>query len=87
MKKSDLDLEEVKTLSLELQMEISKLKSSLYKLETDIGLLQSGDNNGPYWNGSNAYDVITSCIGHFEHDKNLISNLEKCSDYVVSTIK
>lgn len=79
--------EEAKALSLELQAEILKLKGSLAKLETDVAVLQTGDKNGAYWNGENAYDFHTAALGHMDHDKNLIKNLEKCSEYVETTIK
>ena len=73
---------DLKKISSELEKEILKLNKSLSKLETDIGLLQFGNKNTPYWNGSNAYDAVASAIGHFYHDKKLISNLEKCADYI-----
>lgn len=79
--------DEAKTLSLELQAEILKLKNALSKLETDIALLQTGDKNGPYWNGSNAYEFHKAGLGHLDHDMNLLRHLESCSEYVESTLK
>ena len=73
---------DLKKVSLELDKEISKLNKSLSKLETDIGLLQFGNNKMPYWNGANAYDVVVSSTGHFYHDKKLLVNIEKCTDYI-----
>lgn len=78
--------EDLKTVFYELQTEISRFKSSLNKLETSLGILQTGDKNGPYWNGDNAYEIYKACIGHFEHDKNLLAKLEKCCDNVESVI-
>ena len=75
--------DEAKTLSLELQAEVLKYKNLLNKLETNIGLLQTGVN----WNGVNAYEVNQSLLGHFDHDKTLLKNLEKCSDYLSTVIK
>ena len=50
VKKIKYSEEEAKTLSLELQTEILKLKNSLNKLETDVAILQTGDINGAFWN-------------------------------------
>ena len=86
MKKNKMSDTEKKTLALELQKEISKLETAVYKLETDIITLQSGDKNGPYWNGSNAYDALSACVGHLEHNKTLVDNVKKCSEYINSTL-
>lgn len=75
--------DEVKDLSIELQKELVKLKNLLSKLETNIGLLQDGS----YWNGTNAYDVNKSLIGNFDHNKALLSKLEKCSETLESVSK
>lgn len=78
--------DDLKTIFYELQTELLKFKSSLSKLETDLGILQAGDKSGPYWNGDNACEVYKACLGHFEHDKNLLAKLEKCCDNVESAI-
>lgn len=75
--------DEVKELSMELQKEVVKLKTLLSKLETNIGVLQ----NEVYWNGANAYDVNKALVGHFDHDKTLVSKLEKCSETLESVAK
>ena len=82
-----MDANEIKALSLELQSEILKLENYLAKFETNICLLQAGDKGKPLWNGNNAYNTISACIGHFYHDKTLLSNLEECSDYLNSKVK
>ncbi len=79
--------EEAKTLSLELQTEILKLKYSLSKLETAIALLQTGDKNGPYWNGNSAYEFHKAGLGHLDHDINLLRHLENCSEHMSSILK
>lgn len=79
--------DEAKTLALELEAEVLKLKTTLDSLESDLVQLQVGDNNEPYWNGKNAYDFHKSALGHLDHDKTLLTNLEKCSDNLNSAIK
>ena len=74
---------EIKDLSNELKKEISKLKVLVNRLETNIGLLQACG----YWNGANAYEVNQALIGHFDHDKTLLSKLEKCSETLESVSK
>lgn len=79
--------DEAKALSLELQAEVLKLKTLLEKLESNINALQTGDKNGAYWNGVNAYDVNKSLVGHLDHDKTLLSKLDKCSEHLSSIVK
>lgn len=79
--------DEAKTLALELEAEVLKLKTTLDSLESDLVQLQLGDSNEPYWNGKNAYDFHKSALGNLDHNRNLLTNLEKCSDYLNSTIK
>ena len=80
-KKNEND--EVKALSVELKKEVKKLSDLLNKLETNIGLLQTGAS----WNGANAYDVNQALLGHFDHDKNLLKKLEKCSEDLEAIVK
>jgi hypothetical protein len=75
--------DEAKTLSLELQAEVLKLKTTLEKLENSVNSLA----NGEYWNGANAYDVNQSLVGHLDHDKTLLSKLEKCSEQLNAIVK
>ena len=69
------NMEEAKALSVELQKEISRLKTVLSKLENNIVLVQSGEN----WNGANAYEINKALNGHLDHNKTLLNKLEKCS--------
>jgi hypothetical protein len=83
IKRIKVNQDEAKSLSLELEAEVLKLKTLLSKLETNIGLLQTSGS----WNGANAYDVIQSLIGHLDHDYTLLSKLEKCSDNLKSIVE
>lgn len=76
VKKIKYSEDEAKTLSLELQAELLKLKTALNKLENNVVLLQDGSG----WNGANAYDVNQALVGHLDHDRTLLSKLEKCSE-------
>lgn len=87
VKKQIVDNDEVKTLSLELQAEILKLKGALSRLEANMYVLQNGENNEPYWNGKNAYETNKVVLGHIDHDKTLIKNLDKCFEHLDSIIK
>ncbi len=78
---------EVEALSFELKAEVLKLENALRKLELDLGIIQTGNSDGPYWNGENAYLFTRNCSGHFDHDRALLENLHKCSDFVESLTK
>ena len=86
---SDRDLveEEIKDLDISLKGEIKKIKNALSQLETDLAILQTGDANGPYWNGPGAYSFYKSCLGHIDHDYVLLKNLDKCSQHIETLTK
>lgn len=74
--------DDLKKIVLELELEIINIKNALIKLEADVNLIQLGDKNGPYWNGSNSYHVLLSCLGQIDHNRNLLIELNKCYDYL-----
>ncbi len=83
MRKNDVErAADVEALALELKAEVLKLKNALTKLELDLGLLQTGNSDGPFWDGENAYLFMRNCSGNFDHNRVLLENLEKCSEYV-----
>ena len=77
-------MNEIKPLILEFKTELLKANNALEKLEKDVEVLQTGDNNGPYWNGVNAYQIMNSCVGHIDHDRYLLCELNGCFDYLAS---
>ena len=83
MKKVMSNIDEASALSLELKNEVARLKTLLDKFEKNIELLQ----NGEIWNGANACDVNKSLLGHYDHNKKLLSKLEKCSETLESVSK
>ena len=56
--------------------DIKKLKYALGQFETDVGILLTGDANGPYWNGERAYQSLKTCSLQIEFDLQLLKNLE-----------
>ena len=78
---------ELKEFSMSLKDEIKKIRNALSQLETDVAVLQTGDAHGAYWSGPSAYRYIKNCISQMDHDRNLLKELEKCSQYVDSLVK
>ncbi len=78
---------DVKSIASELEKELKRAQRALGKIETSVGLLQTGDKNGPYWNGSNSYKFLKSCCAQIDHDQYLLSNLNKCYDYLSGILK
>ena len=74
--------EELVALSENLDLEISKLKLAIDNFEKDMIELQNGDGNKSYWSGENAYMSIKSCLGYLEHNKYLLNELNRCSEYL-----
>lgn len=79
--------QELNILALELKTEVTKFQNALSQLETDLGLLQSGDAGKAYWSGPGAHTFLKSCLGNLDHDKNLLKNLNKCSEYLEKLAK
>ena len=75
---------ETQLLSLELQKEVMVLRQGLNLLKENIDLLQNGDSKGLFWNGENALNISKSLLGHYDHDKVLLDNVLKCSEYLDS---
>lgn len=74
--------EEINKISKDFLDNLNKIKNALSQLETDAAILQTGDANGPYWNGNNAYNCINRCLSNVSDDQELVNNLEKCLDYI-----
>lgn len=74
-------------LARELKIEILKLENALSQLDADLNLLQNGDFNEVYWNGPGAYSFIKSCLGYCDHNKYLLKQVSKCSDYINSLVE
>ncbi len=83
IRKVNCNENESNKLSAELKKELEKLNNLVNKLETNIGTIQKGE----IWNGPNAYESNKSLVGYLDHDKTLLSKLEKCSDTLESAIK
>ena len=64
------------------ESELNKLKTAVGQLDTDLEIVQTGDDNGSYWNGEVAYNTVKACLGQVEYDYNLIDELTKCLDYL-----
>ena len=75
---------EMRPILLELETELLKANNALEKLEQSIEKIQTGDKKGPYWNGGNAYQTISSCAGHIDHDRYLLCELDGCFKYLSS---
>ncbi len=83
---ASLTNDEIKKVSNDLKVEIKKITDALDKMEKDVSILEAGDDNGPYWNGNTAYTVIKNCLVQLDHNRALLKNLTKCSDYLDSLI-
>lgn len=71
-----MNQDEIKKIKESILDDIKKLKYSLGQFETDVGILLTGDANGPYWNGEKAYQSLKTCSLQIEFDLQLLKNLE-----------
>ena len=82
-----MNKENIKKMALDITADVKKIKNALSQLETDIAIVQTGDANGAYWNGNNAYSYTKSCLSQIDHDNQLLKSLEQCINYLNSLSK
>ena len=78
--------EEIEKMIVSLIDDTKKIKNALSQLETDVAILKTGDANGPYWDGSNAYQCIKTSMTQIEYDVDLLKNIKKCINYLKTLI-
>lgn len=66
-------------LASDLSAEIFKLKNAVENLKTDVNIIQSGDNDGPFWNGALACCSLKEVLKVVERGNALIEELDSCS--------
>ncbi len=72
-----MNQDDIKKVESDLVDNVNKLKYALGQFETDTGIILTGDSNGPYWNGNNAYQCLKTCVIQLDFDLQLLKNLEK----------
>ena len=77
---------QAKALCKDLDAQVSKFQKALKQLQNDINVLQKGDADGPYWNGTLAYNWVTTTLGHIDHDKVLLDHVDNCAEYLGTLI-
>lgn len=80
--KGGFNKSQMKQLAKNLESEVSNFQGALKQLQGDIEALQKGDADGPYWNGQLAYNWVSNCLAHIDHNKVLLDHLDSCSDYL-----
>ena len=78
----EINEKDVAILSMELKAEIIKLQVVLDKFEKNLELI----GNEELWTGPNAYQFFKSGFGNLDHDRELLRNIKKCSNYLDSKI-
>jgi hypothetical protein len=79
-----MNQDEIKKVEADLIENIKKLKYALGQFETDTGILLTGDANGAYWNGPNAFQCLKTCAIQINFDLQLVDNLEKNTNHFKS---
>lgn len=70
-----------------LKAELKKIQVALGVIETNMAIMETGDHHGPYWSGKGAVRFIQSGMAYLLHTKKLLSELEKCSEYLENETK
>jgi hypothetical protein len=82
-----MDKEKIKSITLDITGDVKKVKNAISQLETDMAIVQTGDANGAYWNGANAYSFVKNCLSQIDHDNQLLKSFDQCINYLNSLIK
>ncbi len=76
-KKGNSDKQNSKLIT-NLDNEIGKLKDELSEISKIVDKIQCGDGKSPYWNGTNAYNLVKNMLGQVDNDKVLLDYIMKC---------
>ena len=76
--------DEWKKMANALDKNIKNFEKALAHAKNDLDIIQ--DENSSCWSGENAYKSVQGCLANFDHDAELLKNLNKCSDYVQNVI-
>lgn len=76
-KKKNSDKQNSKLIS-NLDNQIDKLRDELADINDILNKVQKGNGNAPYWNGTNAYNIIKNALGQVDNDKVLLDYILKC---------
>ncbi len=77
--------DEIKKIANGLLKNVNQFENSLAKIQNDLSSLL--DENNTSWSGENAYRCVKACSANIDHDRELLKNVRKCSDYVQSVIE
>ena len=78
------DVKKNNKLASELNAEIFKLKNAVDNLKNDVNIIQSGDNDGPFWNGALACCSLKEVLRVAERGTVLVNELEACSKKIIN---
>ena len=62
----------------DFELQIKKVDTALRSLKESINSLQEGDGTQPYWNGSNAYNMIKNTLAYIDSNTVLLQYLNEC---------
>ena len=76
------DVKKNNKLASELNEEIFKIKNAIENLKNDVNVIQNGDSDGAFWNGTLACVSLKEVLKVVERGNALIYELEKCSEKI-----
>lgn len=62
----------------DLEENTKKLENALDILKKDLDLIQKGNGNEPYWNGSAACGGLRLLLQQLDYDTTLLENVKEC---------
>ena len=78
------DVKKNNKLASELNEEIFKLKNSIESLRNDVNIIQNGDVDGAFWNGSLACVSLKEVLKVVEYGSRLTDELDECSKKIIN---
>lgn len=66
----------------DFELQIKKIETALDSLSGSVNLLQNGDGEQPYWNGSNAYNELKKVLAYIDSNMVLVKYLNECKDSI-----
>lgn len=66
----------------DLDMHVSRIEKALASMKKSIDELQVGNGKFPYWNGTNACNVLKTSLTQYQTDVGLLINIAECKSKI-----
>ena len=63
---------------LNINVQKDKIGNALSSLKESLAMIQEGNKDQPYWNGENAYSIISQLLSYVDNGYELLDRIDEC---------